>query len=648
MFKILKNVLYILTILLYFSNMEFSIADSTTKNNTISNRLKPSAVFHSKLNNNIKITAEQFKKFKENIKNEIIAEQALMLGASAINNLLHNTKEFKYLCTYNGINTWSYFDAIRNGLTKFVSSISKTKIKINNLLKESYSNALLDKVAEFYVQYIFNRNNKSIDKFLSENKGEIDKAVLNKIISNFDTLGFDKVIYQVIKGTEKVTEILNNNKLNNKELIESGNNEESDNTATMIKLDNPTGTCWLNSAFQLVYTTAINFSNLSNTTFYKFIQFLKVRYEEWKQEIKNKNYREVISEENKLVLNGVITSQKYRVLTDKLNLINELENFENQAGNNDKYPDIITKEEIDKWNKKPGVIKAKQELKSLKEMQLKGNNEAHGIKLLLNIFPELKSLFDIKYNEQKYNVDISNEQTSFGNAIQEEVVSINNVCPGNKEQMPQYQLLTQNVYSTGVMAKDEVINKNVKHVKEFPKYLIVNGFHYDERNVDTLMSGLVFEELHNNYISGFDDNGKLIVYELSSIGMSKDVATSQNDDSSKGHGYALYRSDDNWYVMNDNNPYKKLSRTEFEDIIESDQASTFIYKQIYYEQNDNGKKKKESKNKKEAAKEDKEKENEKGNKQEVKKDSKNKVKKNNENKEKKNEVKNDNNDTKKT
>ena len=588
MFKFLKNTLYILILLLYSSNLEYSIASNTNKNstNSISNKLKPSATFHNKVSGNISITKTQFDKFKANIKDEIIAEQALMLSASAINNLLYNTKEFKYLCTYSGINTWSYLDAMKNGLTKFINNISKQKIKINNLSQEDYSNSLLDKVSEFYIQYSIDRNNKTIENFLSENKGEIDKTLLNKIIDNFDALGFNRIIYQVIKGTGKVKEILDNkNKINNKELSEDTNNEESDDTKVFIKLDNPTGTCWLNSAFQLLYTTAINSDNLSDTTFYKFIQFLKIRQKEWKQEIKNKDYKEIISEEKKLVLNGVITSQKYRVLTDKINLIGELENFEKQAGNNDKYPNIITKEQLDKWNKKPGVIAAKQELNKLKEMQSQGSNEIHGIKLLLNIFPELKSLFYIKYSEQKYNVNISEEQTVFGNTIQEEVIALNNMLPGKKEYMPHCKILTQAVYSTGLMAKDEVINTNIKHVKEFPKYLIVNGFHYDNHNADVLVSGLDFNELHNNYISGFDENGKLIIYELSSIGMSKDVEVlqSQDENSSKGHGYALYKSNDNWYVMNDNNPYKKLSKTEFEDIIESDKASTFIYKKLYYE-----------------------------------------------------------------
>ena len=133
------------------------------------------------------------------------------------------------------------------------------------------------------------------------------------------------------------------------------------------------------------------------------------------------------------------------------------------------------------------------------------------------------------------------------------------------------------MYSTGIMVKDEIINEKTSTIEKLPEYLIINASHYENDKKDVLEAGLTFDKIHNNYISGFNENGELVIYKLSSTGMSRDGK------SSRSHGYAMYKGNDNWYVMDDNDPYKKLTQTEFDDIIKKDKASTFIYKRIYCE-----------------------------------------------------------------
>ncbi|MBR1944563.1 MAG: hypothetical protein IJ848_03805 [Alphaproteobacteria bacterium] len=555
MLNLLKLTLPLLVLICYNANAEYHDLSSNYINN-----FAPSIVLQNRAinNTNTSVSLTQFNQFKQDIKDKTIAQQALMLGASAIDNAFYNLKEFNYICTYDkNLNTWSYFDAMRHGLNKFINNISKDKIKISNRFEKQYSNALLDKVAEYYIDYSINKKKDSINALLNNNEVATDQFIMN-----FNALGFNNIINNVINGTCKVKSIITqNNNQHNKELSET---EISNNKKPFIKLNNPTGTCWLNSAFQLLYTTAINCNSMSNTIFDRFIKFLYTRQEEWKKEVKKKDYKQVISTEKK----GGFTIQHYKILNDKINLISELERFEKQLG----------EAERNEWNNKPNVISSKNELKKLKTMQSQGNSEIHGIKLLLNIFPELKNVFSVQYSNNKNKIDSSNGDNIFGTYVNDgEVKSLNNLLPSNSKHSVRSHISQQQrsiTYRNLTIAQDTLKNENVKYINKYPNNIITKAGHYENNE---LCNGLKFNTTYNNYLSGFDKDGKLLIYKLSSIGMSKDGKAS------KSHGYTMYRSNNSWYVMDDNDPYKKLTQKEFNYMISKHEASTLIYNQIYCE-----------------------------------------------------------------
>ena len=621
MLKLLKLTLPLLLVL--SNNIE--IADCRITNNYKSqevNANKPSVELRNpsiNLNNTKQTTKKELEEFWNCIDgNKFFKNIALQLSESLLNNHFHNIKKFNYKYIEeleqkgSNINTWSYFDAMYNGLQEIINSLNlksdnyKEKLTMKSLFNtNNYSTDLLNKAS---YQYLYKYCNA---KYMNNNN-----KTINDIWKNFDALGFDKIFNTIVKGTLKVKNLLQPVEkdkkplqLNNKELSDNYEKDLNNNNAYLFKLENhDIGICWLDTSFEIIYNSILNtnYKDITNTNFYKFIKFLEQKQKARAQEVKTKNGKEVISKTKKTT-NGTMTYYHTTYITDQISILEAFDEFEKQ----------MKKEELESWNNNDNVKKAKEELHNLIEKHNEskkkkmadiqkalqdgldgktitnsnetqqpnsnGNNTINGINLFINLFPELKNILVPQYNivdtndnkkTDNNNNNNVNENITCGSLYENEIKSFDNfigITNYGISKSIQYKLLYSTNKKVITGEYDTLTTSNTKYITSLPEYMILNGYHYDN-NKSCGIQGMKFDETLNNYIVGFNNKNELAIYEISSMAMNKNGVA---------HAYALYKDNNGWYIMDDHNKYYRLKPEEFKEIIEKDKVETFVYKKLY-------------------------------------------------------------------
>ena len=586
-------------------------------------------------------TEEELKEFWNCIDgNKFFKSIALQLSKSLLNNHLNNIKTFNYKYIKeledknSSISTWSYFDAMCNGLQEVINNLNlksdnyKEKLTIKSLFNNNkYSNELLDKLSYYYLyrNYFSHPSHKTIIDRINHSSKICEQSICD-VWNNFDALGFDKIFNKIVKGTLKVKNLLQPTdkdikplQSNNKELNDNYNKALDNNSGYFLKLENyDVGICWLDSAFEIVYNSILNIKDkdIENTNFYKFVKFLEQKQKARAQEVKKKNGKEVISKTKK-TKNGTMIYYHTTYITDQISILKSFEEFEKQ----------MKKEELEAWNKDNNVQKAKEEIHKLikkhneskkkemeriqkelqdglngkkvnsnandnKEQQYKdnGNSAYHGINLFINLFPELKKIFVPQYNIEEKNDNNKQEEKSGdkeknNNKNNEEDITCENLFENeinsfnNFTKITNYKLLPYINYELRYSTNKKVITgkydilttNNTECIASLPEYMILSGRHYENNNKN-ISVGMKFDENLNKYIVGFNGKSELLIYEISSMAMNKSGAE---------HAYSMYKDNNGWYIMDDHNKYYKLKPEEFKEIIEKDKVETFVYKQLY-------------------------------------------------------------------
>ncbi|MBQ9441176.1 MAG: hypothetical protein IJU54_02115 [Alphaproteobacteria bacterium] len=567
--------------------------------------LKPHITLCDENINKTKIMVDQneIKQFQECIKDESIKSYSLMLSDSLLNNYLYNTSKFQFVSDDKNANVFQYFNAMKNALqTSFnQNSTNKQIIKelyCNKFDKLQVHNPLLNEIADLYIDYKFNNDSGKIKDFLKDNKYNINKNSLLNNFLNFYTLGFTAIINQVVKGSLVLRNELPKLKLNNKVLTDDYNKELDDKTNYIIKMANHNiGICWFNTSVTTVLAAAINSDNknlLQNTNFARFIKHLEEAQKDRAKEFKKKNGVEITRvEETVIAPNTLGYRTSWIEMTDQIDILEEFDKFEKQ----------MKKERLEDWNKEPGVLRAKSELYKMinanKEVETKridrfknGNNSPYnnfsgnfasncfyGINLLTRVFPELKQILTPTYDIDTSNLDSRAEDSTCGDMIDNMISSFSNMAQQDKYKKIAYHFDSKSrPYENANVniIKNKLTVDNLKHIKNLPEYLVVTGDHYDSNSTDRI-PGMKFDTKLHEHVVGFNRKSELVIAELSSIAMHKNGAK---------HAYALYKGNDGWYIMDDNskkenNLYKKLTQTEFDEIVARDKVEAFIYKKLY-------------------------------------------------------------------
>ncbi len=568
--------------------------------------LKPHIELCDENINKTKITVDQneTKQFQECIKDENMKNYSLMLSDSLLNNYLYNISKFQFVSDDENANVYQYFNAMKNALQTSCNQNSTNKQIIKELYYNKFDklqvhNPLLNEIADLYIDYKFNNNSGKIKDFLKDNKYNINKNSLLNNLLNFYTLGFTDIINQVVKGSLVLRNELPKLTLNNKVLTDDYNKELDDKTKYIIKMANHNiGICWFNTSVATVLAAAINSNNknlLKNTNFARFINHLEEVQKDRAKEFKKKNGVGITRVEETVIAPNTLG---YRIswigMTDQIDILEEFDRFEKQ----------MKKKRLEYWNKEPGVLPAKSELYKMinanKEVETKridrfknGNNSSYnnfsgnfasncfyGINLLTRVFPELKQILTPIYDIDTSNLDSSAEDSTCGDMIDNRISSFSNIAQQDTYKKIHYQFDpkgSESYENANVnIIKNKLTVDNLKHIKYLPEYMLVTGEHYDSNSTDRI-PGTKFDAKLHEHVVGFNRKSELVIAELSSMAMHKNGAK---------HAYALYKGNDGWYIMDDNskkenNLYKKLTQTEFDEIVARDKVEAFIYKKLY-------------------------------------------------------------------
>ena len=561
----------------------------------------------------VKVDNNEMKQFQECIKNENTKKYPLMLSESLLNNYLYNISEFKFVSEKedaNSINVWQYFNAMKNALQTSLNKNGSNKQTIKalyyNIFEQSLQlhNESLNKIADLYIDYKISNDSSKIKEFLKDNKYNIDEQSLLNNFLNFYTLGFTDIINKIVKGTLVLHNELPNLKINNKALTDNYDRQLDDNTKYIIKIENyDIGRCWFDTAFEIVYTAAINSCNndlLKNTFFGKFIMFLEELQKNRAKYVKKQGGKEITYVETKSIPGGVQTITHFAEISDHIDIWEAFTEFEIKMH----QANILST-----WNAQEGVQQAKEELHKMidenrrakeermarikgcgnssnnNNSNISGSDTQHGINLLSRVFPELKQILIPTYDVDTSNLDSKAEDSTCGNMVDNRISSFGNVVPkdlGNEKNKHEgikahysSSYLPINKLNINIIL-DKLTTGNIKHIKELPEYIVVNGLHYKNNNNDA-KSGMKFDKELHERIVGFNEKSELVIAELSSMAMGRSDAE---------HAYALYKGNDGWYIMDDNskkdnNLYKKLTTDEFDKIVKKDKVEAFVYKKLY-------------------------------------------------------------------
>ncbi len=530
---------------------------------------KPSVTFFNESINSYDTTInkQELKEFQEILKNskddkDITFNQYIKdIYYQILSNYYYNVKKFQFTTGNADFHFFNYFYAIENSIKNLLKTNNIKDIQHKIITDDKNNNALLSKIAELYIEHKFNTlDEKKIEEFLSKNNDKFNIYSLVNEFLNFYTIGFDDILNQIIKFTLKIKNqlslvVTNKNNLNNKVLQTVYDCGKLPNTILQLKFENYNlGVCWFNTAFETVYTIALN-SNIGNdTTFKQFVKHLQTA-----------QFNKI-----KLVKNSNATKQYgnycYK-MTEQINLLKELNNFiENMKISNtaqyNEWMDTINSNELSKKALEEINTLIKEDAEAEKRLQHNlaqginkitsthhGNNSSYGISLLCNIFPELKPLFEIKYDK---TIEKNSKETIQDYYCNNLSTPIANIFPveytkkyGNKITMA---WIPHNESANTVTDKMQPFN--IKHIKEFPEYIILDT--NKQNNIE-------------DTIVRITENGELLIYKLSNLAKNK---------VGMNHAYAVYFNADGAQLMDDHNNY----HTSYNN---KDPIELAIYKQVY-------------------------------------------------------------------
>jgi len=581
--KLLKFVLPLFFVLIS-SNLEISNGNPITDySNSYASRTRnnftPSVVLRGKsiLENTEKASDEEVKEFFTVIKDNNMKIAAAQLLSQLLSYHFYNIEKFNYKYIQeletNGIMLIaSYFDAMKNGLQSIINNKNENNKLIIKSPFEKYNNSVLDNIATIYISNISKNNivNEELQKC------KVSKSAINDAIYHFNILGFDKIFYKIVKGTLKAKEVTNKTLLDNKP------------TTKFSEFNNNTGICSFNASM-----SALQASGVLSSEFSKMIDNSTQKKEESLKKSGGKLLKQVTRTKipgGERIQEQIVEDRKSVNIFD---IVNEYIENKKKKGENSEYLKQ-EKEVLDKIKEQKEFNKEKQKLinqgnvdKLLKFLNNPKNNKGANSLHTLNLWISVLGLKDKLM--PKYNVDKTDDNTDdniiCGKFIEGKVGAINQYNVDGFSTRTSYETINNIIVS-----KQDILTCDINHyITKLPEYMVIQGVK-QEGNINHI-GKMKFDEKIHKYIYSFDENGELVVGQLSSMVM---------EQKNRAHAVAIYIDKDNSYYMMDDNTrkveyktkdgktqtktesgYYKIANKDKDKILNEHNFEYGIYKQIY-------------------------------------------------------------------